>query len=45
MPLKRKPTPVPNGNTMAIQLLNALGFSADETAKSILAESEVPSEL
>ena len=34
--------PVPNSNILVIQPLNALGSSADETARSILAESELP---
>ena len=42
MPLKRKLMPVPNGNILAIQLLNILGFSTDKTTKSILVESELP---
>ena len=45
MPLKRKPTPTPNSNTLAIQPPNALGFSVDKTTKSTLAESKLPSEL
>ena len=44
MPLKRKLTPIPDGNTLVIQLLNALGFSADKIIKSILAESKLLSE-
>ena len=40
MPLKRKPTPIPDGNTLVIRLQNTLGFSVDETAKSILAASK-----
>jgi len=43
MPLKRKPTPAPNGNTLIIQPLNALGSSVDETARNILAEFKPPS--
>jgi hypothetical protein len=35
--------PVPNGNILAIQLLNTLIFSTDETAKNTLAESKLPS--
>ena len=38
MPLKRKPTPVPNGNILAIQPLNTLKFSIDKAVKSTLAE-------
>jgi len=34
--------PVPNGNILMIQLQNALGSSANETAKSIPAESKLP---
>ena len=34
--------PTPNSNPLAIQLLNALGSSVDETAKSILAEFKPP---
>ena len=41
MPLKRKPTPIPNSNILVIQLLNTLEFSVDKTAKSILVESEL----
>ena len=41
MPLKRKPMPVPDGNILIIQPLNALGSSVDKTTKSILAESEL----
>ena len=41
MPLKRKPMPVLDGNTLVIQLLNALGSSTDKTARNILAESEL----
>ena len=36
--------PVLDGNLLAIQLLNALGFSVDETAKSILAVFKLPFE-
>jgi len=43
MPLKKKPTPIPNGNMLAIQPQNTLGFSVDETAKSTLVESKPPS--
>ena len=42
MPPKRKPTPAPDGNTIAIQLLNALRSSVDKTTKSTLAESKLP---
>jgi hypothetical protein len=45
MPLKRKPTPVPDGNILAIQPLNASAFSADKTARSTLAESKLLFEL
>ena len=31
----------PNSNILVIQLQNALGFSADETAKSVLAKSKL----
>ena len=44
MPPKRKPTPTPDGNTLAIRPLNALGSSAEETAKSTLVESKPPFE-
>ena len=43
MPLKRKLTPTPNGNMLIIQPPNALGSSADETARNTLAESKPPS--
>ena len=42
MPLKRKPTLIPNGNILAIQLLNTLRFSVDKTTKNILAVSKPP---
>ena len=42
MPLKRKPTPTPDGNMLVIQLLNTLKSNADKTTKSILAESKLP---
>ena len=42
MPLKRKPTPAPDGNTLAIQPPNILESSVNKTAKSILAESKLP---
>ena len=42
MPPKRKPTPVPDGNILAIQLQNALGFSTDEITKSTLAVFKPP---
>ena len=45
MPLKRKLMPILNNNILAIQLLNTLGFSADKTAKSTLAESKLFSKL
>ena len=45
MPLKKKPTPIPNDNIIAIQLLNALGFSTDKTIKSILVEFKLPSKF
>ena len=45
MPLKRKPTPIPDSSMLVIRLQNALGFSVDKTTKSILAESELSSEL
>jgi len=44
MPPKRKPTPAPDGNTLTIQPPNASGSSADETARSTPAESELPPE-
>ena len=42
MPLKRKPTPVPDSSTLVIQLQNALGFSTDEITKSTLAVFKPP---
>ena len=42
MPPKRKPTPIPNGNMLIIQPLNALGSSIDNTARNTLAEFELP---
>ena len=42
MPLKRKPTPVPDGNILVIQPLNTLGSNTDKTARNTLAESELP---
>ena len=42
MPLKRKPTLIPNGNILAIQLQNASEFSTNETAKSTPAASKPP---
>ena len=42
MPLKRKLMPALNGNMLVIQLLNALGFSVDKTAKSTLVEFKLP---
>ena len=44
MPLKRKPTPAPDGSTLAMRPQNASGSSADETARSTPAASEPPSE-
>ena len=44
IPLKRKLMPIPNSNILVIKLLNALRFSADKTARSILAEFELFSE-
>jgi len=44
MPPKRKPTPAPNSNTLAIRPQNTLGSSVDETARSTLAASKLPSE-
>jgi hypothetical protein len=41
MPLKRKLTPIPDGNILAVQLPNALESSADETTKSTPAESKL----
>ena len=38
MPLKRKPTPVPDSSILAIQLQNTLGSSVDKTTKSTLVE-------
>ena len=43
MPLKRKPTPIPDGNMLTIQPPNALGSSADKTARNTLVESKPPS--
>ena len=37
MLLKKKLMPVSDGNPLVIQPLNALGFSVDKTARSILA--------
>ena len=45
MPLKRKPTPAPNSNMLAIQPPNALRSSVDKTTRSILVESELLFEL
>ena len=45
MPPKRKPTPVPNGNMLVIQLPNALGFSIDKTTKNTLVEFKLPSKF
>ena len=45
MPLKRKPTPIPNGNILVIQPQNALEFSVDETAKSTPVASKPPPEF
>ena len=43
MPLKRKPMPIFNNNLLVIQLVNALGFSVDKTAKSTLVVFKPPS--
>ena len=43
MPPKRKPTPAPNSNPLAIQPLNALGSSVDKTTRNTLVESKLPS--
>ena len=45
MPLKRKPTPAPDNNILAIQPPNTLGFSVDKTTKNTLAESKLPSKF
>ena len=45
MPLKKKPTPTLNGNTLAIQPLNALGSSIDKITRSILIEFKPPSKF
>ena len=37
--------PVPNSNTLAIRLLNTLGFSTNKTTKSTLAEFKLPFKL
>jgi len=42
MPLKRKLTLISNSNTLIIQLLNALGFSVDETARNTPVKSKLP---
>jgi len=42
MPLKRKLTPIPNSNTLAMQPQNVLGSSVDKTARSTPAVSELP---
>ena len=44
MPLKRKPTPIPDSNILIIQPLNTLGFSTDKTTRSTLAVFKPPSE-
>ena len=40
MPLKRKPTPAPNSNILAIQPQNALGSNIDETTRNTPVESK-----
>ena len=45
MPLKKKPIFIPDGNILAIQPQNALGFNVNKTTKSILAESKLPSKF